>query len=111
ELRQHPRAVRQPGHGRAADAGDVEHDRFGAVELVEERLYQLDVRADAVEEQERRPRTVARPHADAQRAAADFMHADLHHFSSTYVPGAAQMPSMLAGGGSIASHRAFTHSS
>jgi hypothetical protein len=70
--------VGQGGRRRAAHARHVEYDRRGPVERVEERLDQLDVGADAVEDEQRRARRVAAPDADPQRLPADFVQADLH---------------------------------
>ena len=57
---------------RAADARHVEPDDFPPrIERVDERLEQLQARADAVAQQQRRPARGPLPHRDPQGTAAD----------------------------------------
>ena len=54
--RQRRWAIRKERHGRAADAGHIKDDCRRTRECFKERLRQLPVRANSVEQQQRRPR-------------------------------------------------------
>ena len=58
-----------------------------ALEGVEKWCDELDIRADAVEHQQRRPRRVAWADADPQRLTANLVKADLHLFLHNVVAG------------------------
>ena len=71
EARHRPQAIRpacQPG---AADPGHVEARHLDARERVDERLHQLEIAPEAVEEEQRRMRALRRPDGGAQRQAVD----------------------------------------
>ncbi len=62
------------GVGEPPTPGHVEHDRLVAVERVNKRLHQLDVRANAIEQQQRRMLRLAGPNADPHRLAVNVSH-------------------------------------
>ena len=81
KLRGQTRNRREPiGVGRgggAADAWHVEDDRFRALQRAQEGLRQLEVGADAVEQQERRSTLRAAFYGDSQGLRPDFDHPEL----------------------------------
>src|SRR5258708_29685629 len=62
--RQRRRAIRQDRPGRTADARHVKDDCRRPRECFEERLRQLPVRPDSVEQQQRRPPAATIPDSD-----------------------------------------------
>src|SRR5271166_1101847 len=63
--------VRQFWQGRAADSRHVENDRRRLGQRLEERLRELPIRPDAVEEQKGRTGIVAALHRDQKLLTAD----------------------------------------
>ena len=69
--RQRRRAIRQQRPGRTADTRHVKDDCRRARECFKERLRQLPVGADPVEQQQRRPAAAAVPDGDLEQLTVD----------------------------------------
>src|SRR6516225_9738679 len=71
-------AIWQPWRRRTAYAWHVKDDCGLPVERVEKRFDQFDIGANPVEQEQRRPRLVAAPDANAKRLPVNIVQADLH---------------------------------
>ena len=80
KTRQRRRAIRQERPGRTADAGHVEDDCRRARECFKERLRQLPVGADPIEQQQRRLAAATMPDRDLKQLTVDH---DLPSFDRT----------------------------
>jgi len=76
--------VWQGRRGRAADSGHVEDDRRRMRERFKEGFCQLPIRADAVEQEQRRPIAGTMPDRDLERLAAD---RDMPYLDVAWLPG------------------------
>jgi hypothetical protein len=80
--RQRPWPIRDPGRRRAANSRYIEHDCLAALERRKEGHDQFEVRADAIEDQQRRL-GITMADADAQHLPATSCKATCTYFSIT----------------------------